>query len=267
MAPVLGPKRPAPRQLTRARPKVHAGQRLAPPFLVLDIETVLDPELPIAESSEAERLPAPPHHRVVAIGALWLSPGYEPRRLGIVSEAKTEPGILTDFARLLDEKQPCLVSYNGRGFDLPVIATRCLRYGIPLKQYYQSRDIRYRFSPEGHLDLMDYIADFGAAKPSKLDVIAKLCGMPGKVGLDGKDVGPLVHAGRLQEVRSYCLCDVVQTAGIFLRVQLLRGELAPEAYRVAMGHLIALIRADARVAPVAEALNEERLMLSETFAE
>ena len=65
---------------------------------------------------------------------------------------------------------------------MPVIAARCLRHGIPLKHYYRSRDVRYRFSAEGHLDLMDYVADFGAAKPSKLDVIAKLCGMPGKVG-------------------------------------------------------------------------------------
>jgi hypothetical protein len=236
---------------------------VAPPFLVLDIETVLDPELPIAESSEAERLPAPPHHRVVAIGALWLTPDYEPKRLGIVSEAKVEPGILADFAKLLDEKRPCLVTYNGRGFDLPVIATRCLRYGIPLKYYYASSNVRYRFSPDGHLDLMDYIADFGAAKPSKLDVIAKLCGMPGKVGLDGKDVGPLVHAGRLQQVRSYCLCDVVQTAGVFLRVQLVRGELANDAYLQAMTRLIELIRGDERLAPVAVGLNEDRLLLRE----
>jgi predicted PolB exonuclease-like 3'-5' exonuclease len=114
---------------------------------------------------------------------------------------------------------------------------------------------------------MDYVADFGAAKPSKLDVIAKLCGMPGKVGFDGKDVGPMVHAGRLQEVRSYCLCDVVQTAGVFLRVQLLRGQLSEENYQAAMGRLIELIRGDARVAPVAQALNEDRLMLAETYTD
>jgi predicted PolB exonuclease-like 3'-5' exonuclease len=232
-------------------------------FLVLDIETILDPELPIAQLGEVERLPAPPHHKVVAIGVLWLSNGYEVKRIGLVGETKDEPGIIGDFSRFLEERRPCLVTFNGRGFDLPVIATRCLRYGIPLRHYYRHREVRYRYTPDGHLDLMDFIADFGAAKASKLDIIAKLCGMPGKVGVDGKDVGPLVHAGRIDEVRNYCLCDVVQTAGVFLRVQLLRGELDREGYLRSMGKLISTIKADSRLAPVATAMNEARLLLAD----
>lgn len=236
---------------------------MATSFLVLDIETVLDPELPIVTSGDVERLPAPPHHKIVVLGALLFDVGYEPKRIGVMSESKDEAGILGDFAKLLEDRRPCLVTFNGRGFDLPVIATRCLRYGIPLRHYYRSRDVRYRFSADGHLDLMDYVADFGAAKPSRLDVIAKLCGMPGKVGVDGKDVGPLVHAGRLAEVRNYCLCDVAQTAGVFLRVQLLRGELERENYLVAARQLIELIKNDERLAPVAAAMNEKRLLLEE----
>jgi predicted PolB exonuclease-like 3'-5' exonuclease len=232
--------------------------------LVLDIETVLDPELPIVSTGDVERLPSPPHHKVVVLGALLFDVGYEPKRIGVMSESKDEAGILADFAKLLEDRRPCLVTFNGRGFDLPVIASRCLRYGIPLRHYYRSRDVRYRFSAEGHLDLMDYVADFGAAKPSRLDVIAKLCGMPGKVGVDGKDVGPMVHAGRIAEVRNYCLCDVAQTAGVFLRVQLLRGEIEREDYVVAARKLIDLIRSDERLAPVAAAMNEKRLLLDES---
>jgi 3'-5' exonuclease len=237
---------------------------VATSFLVLDIETVLDPELPIVAQGDVERLPAPAHHKIVVIGALLFDLGYEPMPIGVMSESKDEAGILTDFADLLEERRPCLVTFNGRGFDMPVIATRCLRYGIPFRHYYRMRELRYRFSPEGHLDLMDYVADFGATKPSRLDVIAKLCGMPGKVGVDGKDVGPLVQAGRLQEVRNYCLCDVAQTAGVFLRVQLLRGELEREGYLSAMRKLIELIRSDERLARVAVALNEKRLLLDES---
>lgn len=239
------------------------SNEMASSYLVLDIETVLDPELPIVAASEPERLPAPPHHRVVVIGALLFDPSYEARRIGAFSEGQDEAGLLSAFAQLLEERRPCLVTFNGRGFDLPVIATRCLRHGIPLPHYYQARDVRYRYSPEGHLDLMDYVADFGAAKPSRLDVVAKLCGMPGKVGVEGKDVGPLVHAGRLEEVRDYCLCDVAQTAGIFLRVQLLRGELSRDRYLDAMRRLIELIRGDARLSAVAGGLNESRLLLEE----
>jgi predicted PolB exonuclease-like 3'-5' exonuclease len=199
----------------------------------------------------------------VVIGALWFASDYAVRRIGVVGEGKDERGLLQDFVKLVDERRPCLVTYNGRGFDLPVIATRCLRHGIPFRYYYGSRDVRYRFTPEGHLDLMDYVADFGAAKPSKLDVIAKLCGMPGKVGVDGKDVGPLVHAGKLESVRDYCLCDVAQTAAVFLRIQLLRGELSISAYKSAMGALIETVKTDQRVAAVASALNEPRLLLEE----
>jgi len=232
-------------------------------FLVIDIETILDPELPIEEASEAERLPAPPHHKVVVIGALWLDEAHRPRKLGVLGESKDEPEILRDFAKFVDERRPTLVTWNGRGFDMPVIAARCLRHGITMKHYYGSRDVRYRFSPEGHLDLMDYIADFGAAKPAKLDIVAKLIGMPGKVGVAGKDVGPLVHAGKIQEVRNYCLCDVVQTAAVLLRVQLLRGELEREPYQQAMGALLQLLREDARVSAISSGINEARLLLSE----
>jgi 3'-5' exonuclease len=228
--------------------------------LILDIETVLDPELPISEASETERLPAPPHHQIVVIGCLLLDGDYRVQRIGVIGEGKEEAGILRDFARFLEKHKPDLVTYNGRGFDLPVIAARCLRHGVPLRHYYRARDVRYRFSPDGHLDLMDYIADFGAAKSSKLDVMARLCGMPGKVGVEGKNVGPMVHAGRLAEVRSYCLCDVVQTAAVFLRVQLLRGELDAEPYRTAMGGLIETIRSDPRLEPVARGLDTERLL-------
>lgn len=191
---------------------------------------------------------------------------HEARKLGCIGEGKDERGILSDFAKFLEEKRPTLVTYNGRGFDLPVIASRCFRHGLTLRHYYTSRDVRYRFSPEGHLDLMDYLADHGASKPARLDILAKLCGMPGKVGIDGKDVGPMVHAGKLQEVRDYCLCDVVQTAGVFLRTELLRGELDRDSYLVAMTQLLELIDKDPRVKPVAQLLDRKRLLLEDTQA-
>jgi predicted PolB exonuclease-like 3'-5' exonuclease len=93
--------------------------------------------------------------------------------------------------------------------------------------------------------------------------LAKLCGLPGKVGVDGKDVGPMVHAGRIQEVRDYCLCDVVQTAGLFLRTQLLRGELDTLQYREAVSQLLEMVDSDPRVKPVAQAIDRARFLLDE----
>ena len=232
-------------------------------YLVLDIETILDPNLPLSGDKEREGLPPPPYHSIVCIGVLWLGPDYAVRRIGIIGDNKDEAGVLADFARFVDQHRPVIVTYNGRGFDMPVIAARCLAHGQPLHFYYAGRDVRYRFSTEGHLDLMDYLSDFGAAKRSRLDVTAKLCGMPGKVGVDGKDVGPMVHAGRVEEVKAYCTCDVLQTAGVFLRVQLLRGELTRDAYLVAMRGLMNAASKDARLEPVCEAWDESRLLLGE----
>jgi predicted PolB exonuclease-like 3'-5' exonuclease len=238
-------------------------------FLVFDIETIVDPELPIVDGPDAQKLPPPPHHRVIAIGALLLSHAdLLPKRLGIIGrESDDEETILREFADLIDRHQPTLVTYNGRGFDLPVLAMRCFRHGVPFRGYYRGRDMRYRFSEAGHFDLMDYLADYGASRPAKLDVMAKLCGMPGKVGVDGKDVGPLFHRGQVAETRNYCLCDVIQTTGVFLRVQLLRGEIDEKAYLVAMRGLIRLCEQDERVQAVAEKMDVPRLLLGHPLEE
>lgn len=238
-------------------------------FLVFDIETIVDPELPIVDGPDAQKLPPPPHHRVIAIGALLLGHAdLLPKRLGIIGrESDDEEIILREFADLVDRHQPTLVTYNGRGFDLPVLAMRCFRHGVPFRAYYRGRDMRYRFSDAGHFDLMDYLADYGASRPAKLDVMAKLCGMPGKVGVDGKDVGPLYHRGQVAEIRNYCLCDVIQTSGVFLRVQLLRGEIDEAAYLTAMRGLIRLAQEDERVAAVAEKMDVSRLLLGRALEE
>jgi len=230
-------------------------------YLVIDIETIVDQALPRAESVETKGLPPPPFHQIVVIGVLWLNGAGMVERIGILGEGKGEPEMLEAFSRFMSEQRPDLISYNGRGFDLPVIAARCLRHGVPFRHYYAARDVRYRFSPTGHLDLMDFLTDFGATRASKLDVIARSIGMPGKVGIEGKDVGPLIHEGRLAEVQAYCLCDVVQTAAVFLRVQLVRGELDRDGYLAAIGNLIETIDGDERLAPIGAAMDRPRLLL------
>ena len=234
-------------------------------YLVLDIETIIDPELPISTKVEQQppALPPPPYHQVVVIGVLWMDASYRVLKIGAIGGGKGEAQILRDFVRFVEDKKPDLVTYNGRGFDLPVIASRCLKHGIPFRHYFQAQDMRYRFSASGHFDLMDYMTDFGVSRAVALDTMAKLIGLPGKVGVDGKDVGPMVHAGRLSEVEAYCLCDVAQTTGVFLRVQLVRGMIELGAYRTAMESLIELMGSDERLAPVYAGIGRERLLLIE----
>ena len=91
--------------------------------LILDIETIPDPELPRADDSD--KVPAPPFNQIVTLGCMLLE-DYVPARLGCVGEGKNEVSILTDFASWLDRARPCVVTWNGRGFDMPVITSRAL---------------------------------------------------------------------------------------------------------------------------------------------
>ncbi|HSY24891.1 MAG TPA: 3'-5' exonuclease [Polyangiaceae bacterium] len=228
--------------------------------LVLDIETIPDPELP--RQDDSERVPPPPFNQIVTLGCLLLE-DHVPKRLGVVGEGKTEGEMLTDFAEWLDAKRPTVVTWNGRGFDMPVITSRALKHGITMPWWFSDRNTRYRYSVDGHFDLMDFLADFGAAKNARLDIYAKLVGFPGKVGVDGSQVQPMVHAGRLEEVNAYCLCDVAQTAAIFLRVELLRGSFGRARYRELAETLLAFIDGHPRVAPVAAAIQRKRFLLDE----
>jgi predicted PolB exonuclease-like 3'-5' exonuclease len=226
--------------------------------LVLDIETIPDPELP--RQDDSDRVPPPPYNQIVTLGCMLLE-DHVPKRLGVVGEGKSEGQILTDFAQWLDAKKPTVVTWNGRTFDMPVITSRALRHGVPMPWWFTDRNTRYRYSTDGHFDLMDFLADFGAAKNARLEVYARLVGFPGKVGVDGSQVLPLVHAGKLDEVNAYCLCDVVQTAAIFLRVGLLRGSYDRARYRELARGLLAFIDEEPRLAPVASVVNRERFLL------
>lgn len=231
-------------------------------FLVIDIETIPDPDVPVPAESDPEKILGVPHHKIVCIGALLFDREYSVKSLGILSETKDEIGAVADFVIFVQSKQPCIVTFNGRGFDLPVIAMRCFKYGIQFPYYYGSRDVRYRYTADGHFDLMDFLSDFGGTKASKLDAVARLCGMPGKLGIEGKDVASMVGSGRLTEVKNYCLCDVVQTSAVFLRTQLIRGEIDRKTYQAAMGGLITKIQYDKRVKPVADKMDIGRLLLA-----
>ena len=65
--------------------------------------------------------------------------------------------MMSDFADFMGKWKPHLVTWNGRGFDLPVLALRALRYGLPFGWYYRGDGYRYRYSEEGHLDLCDVL--------------------------------------------------------------------------------------------------------------
>jgi len=236
-------------------------------YLVLDIETVPDRELhkppePATGPGFVER-PFPPLFacRPIVIGVMWLDEELAVKRIGTIGEGKPEAEMMTDFADFMTKWRPHLVSWNGRSFDLPVLALRALRYGLPFGWYYRGEGYRYRYTEEGHLDLCDVLSDHGAARMTSLDGAARLIGLPGKDGVDGSQVEGLYQGGQIEALRRYCLADVAQTAFLFLRYRLVSGMMDRDGYRRVAAALLAALEADGRFARLVEAVDRARLLL------
>ncbi|MEY3863008.1 MAG: hypothetical protein RIR60_1374, partial [Pseudomonadota bacterium] len=138
----------------------------------------------------------------------------------------------------IDKYTPQIVSWNGGGFDLPVLHYRGLIHGINAARYWDmgedDKDFKWnnyisRYHTR-HLDLMDVMALFNARANAPLDDVAKLCGFPGKLGMDGSKVWDAYKAGKIDEIRNYCETDVANTHLVFLRFKLMRGQLTQAAY-------------------------------------
>jgi 3'-5' exonuclease len=239
-------------------------------YLVLDIETVPDttlwsaPEVaPSGPGALVADRPFPPlfAHRPVCIGVMWLDEDYKLKKIGVIGENKDERGQLHDFSAFIGRHRPELVSYNGRSFDLPVLVLRSLRHGVAMPWYYQGK-LRHRYAEDGHMDLCDMLTDHGAARSMSLDAIARLIGLPGKIGVDGSQVEGMFKAGQLELIKNYCLADVAQTALLFLRFRLLQGAIDASHYRTAAGELMAGLRADGRLTELMDAIDGDRLLLA-----
>jgi predicted PolB exonuclease-like 3'-5' exonuclease len=232
------------------------------PTLVFDIETIPDVtglrtlhELPadLADSEVAEfsfqKQRAKngsdflPHHlqRVVVISCAMRS--GEGFRVWSLAEPKLNEGdIIQRFFSGIEKYTPQLVSWNGGGFDLPVLHYRGLIHNVVAPRYWEmgegdSRDARdfkwnnylSRYHAR-HTDLMDLLALYSGRANAPLDDLAKLMGFPGKLGMDGSAVWQGWLDGGIDDIRDYCETDVVNTYLVWLRFQQMRGVLSPEEY-------------------------------------
>jgi 3'-5' exonuclease len=233
-------------------------------YLVLDIETIPDPELytPPEAASGVER-PFPPLYacRPVVLGCMWFDEELALKRIGTIGEGKDEAGMMADFGDFMTKWRPHVVTWNGRSFDLPVLALRALRFGLNFNWYYRGEGYRYRYSEEGHFDLGDVLSDHGAARMTSLDGAARLIGLPGKDGVDGSQVEGLFHAGQIEALRAYCLSDVAQTSFLFMRYRLVAGLIERDAYRRAASGLLAAMETDGRFPRLLGAVDRRRLLL------
>ena len=163
-----------------------------------------------------------PFHIPIAISTLLADEKYRIRSIRSSGlDRYSERDLVAQFWESF-ERANTLVTFNGRTFDLPVLESRALKYGLPLPRYFAAGQGRStyrgsRYSDAYHIDLCDFLANFGAYSRNSLNLWAKLIGLPGKYSIAGEDVEYLFRQGRQKEVNQYCMTDVLQTYLLFLR--------------------------------------------------
>jgi len=149
-----------------------------------------------------------------------------------------EAELVQRFFDGIDKFTPTLVSWNGGGFDLPVLHYRALKHGIAASRYWETgkddRDFKWnnyisRYHSR-HTDLMDVLAAYQPRANAPLDEIALMLGYPGKMGMSGAKVWDQYQAGNIEEIRNYCETDVLNTYLVYLRWELTRGNLTRSAW-------------------------------------
>jgi predicted PolB exonuclease-like 3'-5' exonuclease len=180
------------------------------------------------------------HHlqRVVAISCV-LREGNDFKVWSLGESDDDEGELIQLFFDCIDKYTPQLVSWNGGGFDLPVLHYRGLIHGVQCARYWDMGEDDREFKWNSyisryhtrHLDLMDLLAKYNGRANAPLDDLARLMGLPGKSGMDGSQVWEAYQQGRLAEIRNYCETDVVNTYLVYVRFQMMRGVLSRVAYQ------------------------------------
>jgi predicted PolB exonuclease-like 3'-5' exonuclease len=246
-----------------------------PPVLVFDIESIPDTaglrilrghdaalddravyDAEIARRQEQGKNDFMPLHlqRVLVISCVFRSAdGLHVRSLvDRETDGRSQEGrLIQRFFQMIERHVPQLVSWNGGGFDLPVLHYRALRHGVVAPKYWDmgedDRDFRYnhyigRYHLR-HLDLMDLLSMYQPRASAPLDALAKLCGFPGKLGMDGSQVYGAYLEGRTDEIRRYCETDAMNTYLLYCRFQMMRGGFTEAEYAREIVHVRASLAA------------------------
>lgn len=230
-------------------------------YVTLDLETVPDEDLVSAVDREPSRpyadkvgrllaarraqsggrsdfLPIPYHRPVVAcsLEAVERDGALIVHDVGCWTDQRSAEGsfLKQTWDRLNGRT---LVTFHGRGFDMPVLELRSLKLGLSVPSWFSAGRLgnpRQPSNPEDHHDLLELLSNGGASPSAPLDLYAKLVGLPGKESVAGKDVANLYGQGALDRIAGYCMTDVIQTWLLYLRFRRLSGTLSPSGYTVSV---------------------------------
>lgn len=172
----------------------------------------------------------------ISVAVAKISASFRIIDLTVLDEPEFRPAMIARgfWAGWRHYQRPTLVTFNGRGYDVPVLEYAAFRYGISLPDWFNVsapayEQSRNRYNRTAHLDLMDLFSNFGATRVTGgLNLLANLIGKPGKSGIDGSQVQDLYDSGHAKEINDYCRCDVLDTYFVFLRSRVLIGKLSLE---------------------------------------
>ena len=205
-------------------PDIGTGRRLYPELKDLSDDDALTALIALRQAEAGNDFMRLPLHKIACLSFLWVENG-EFSLHSLALDRLTEADILRKFFRAF-AKKPVLVSWNGSGFDVPVLLYRALHHKISAPALFNSAnkpDYLYRYG-EMHVDLMDKMSLYNGYSKQKLDTIAALCGFAGKGEIDGSQVVPMVQSGDWQKLTTYCESDVLNTWLIYLRWLILTGK-------------------------------------------
>jgi 3'-5' exonuclease len=184
------------------------------------------------------------YHSIVCIGALVAgrtANGYEVQVVGAPHVGqRTEKQLIESFVNKVGELSPQLVTFNGSGFDLPVLRYRAMVHGV-FAPGMHNRAYYHRYTDDC-VDLCDVLSSFSYGGKVKLDELSRIMGLPGKPGgMDGSQVEAYFNEGRIQEIASYCKSDVVNTYRLWLRHELFRGRLDRKQFEFSEENVVTFI--------------------------
>ncbi len=243
-------------------PDADAARRLLGEPALGDIEARDALSAYFLEKTEGRNdFPRQPFHQVAAISYAHLihEPGESGPELVIRriasggTEASSEAELLEGFFGLIGQRAPRLVSFNGRGFDVPVLKYRAMVHQLACPRWFSEGDkwnnYDARYSQQYHLDLLEVLSDFGASARCSMHEVASAFAIPGKLDTAGDDVRALFEAGQIGAIRDYCETDVCSTLLLYLRWQLFSGALGESAHARAILGIRNYLEAEAETRP------------------
>lgn len=179
----------------------------------------------------------PSFHQPVCLAAVAVAADFSITKIGLLGgDDRTTPNVVKSFWNIYNDHHPILVDFNGKGFDIRVLELWAFKLGLTINpRHFSKFGPRYRFAEDVHIDLSDFLSNFGAIRyKGGLNLFSKILGKPGKMDTHGSMVQELFEAGDLNRIEDYCLCDAMDTYFVFLRTRVMTGELSlkQEAYLV-----------------------------------